>query len=79
LDNIEDESGPSMRDHVLAILRKVMNWHASNSDGFNSPIRPGMAVLKPAERARERVLSDDELRVCLEGRWQLSRSLWGER
>jgi len=43
-----------------------MNWHASRSDGFNSPIRPGMAVLKPAERARERMLSDNELRVVWE-------------
>ena len=28
LDRIEDERGPVMADRTLAIIRKVMNWHA---------------------------------------------------
>lgn len=70
LDQIEDKSGPSMADHVLAVLRRLMSWHASRSDEFRSPITRGMARTKPKERARERVLSDDELRAvwrALEG------------
>jgi integrase len=52
-----------MADQTLAIIRKVMNWHASRSDDFRSPIVRGMARTKPKERARERTLTDDELRL----------------
>jgi hypothetical protein len=62
LDRIEDENGPVMADMVLAMVRRVMNWHASRSDEFRSPIVRGMARTKPHERARKRILSDDELR-----------------
>jgi integrase len=63
LDKVEDERGPAMADHLLAYLRRVMNWHASRSDDFRSPIVRGMARTKAKERARGRVLSDDELRA----------------
>ena len=63
LDGIEDGSGPVMADRTLAAIRKIMNWHASRSDDFRSPIVRGMARTKPKERARERILSDDELRA----------------
>jgi integrase len=62
LDTIEDERGGPMAEQTLAIIRRVMNWHASRSDDFRSPIVRGMARTKPKERARERVLTDDELR-----------------
>ena len=63
LDRIEDESGPVMADHVLAILRKVLNWHAARSDEFRSPLVKGMTRAAPAkERARTRILGDAELR-----------------
>jgi integrase len=52
-----------MADMTLAYVRKVMNWHASRSDDFRSPIVRGMARTKPKERARKRILSDDELRT----------------
>ena len=51
-----------MADATLAVVRRVMNWHAARSDDFRSPIVRGMARTKPHERARERVLTDDELR-----------------
>jgi len=61
LDKIEDESGPVMSDRTLAYLRKVFNWHAARTE-FRSPIVKGMALTKPKERARDRILTDDELR-----------------
>ena len=63
LDRIEDESGAVMADRTLAYLRKVMNWHASRSDDFNSPIVRGMARTKPEELARSRTLNDQEIRA----------------
>jgi integrase len=63
LDRIEDERGPVAADRALAVIRRVFNWYASRSDDFRSPIVRGMARTKPGERARSRVLTDDELRV----------------
>jgi integrase len=65
LDQVEENNGPSMADDVLAFVRKIMNWHATRSDDFRSPVVRGMARSKPKERARIRILSDDELRRVL--------------
>jgi hypothetical protein len=62
-DRIEDNSGPVMADRTLALVRKIMNWHASRSDEFRSPIVMGMARTRPKERERDRVLSDEEIRA----------------
>jgi integrase len=64
LDCVADENGAPMADHTLAYLRRVMNWHASRSDDFRSPIVRGMARTRPSQRRRQRVLSDDELRAA---------------
>jgi integrase len=69
LDKIEDNSGPVMADRTLAYLRKIMNWHATRSDRFRSPIVRGMARTKPAERTRDRILTDDEIRRL----WQATK------
>jgi len=63
LDKIDEHNGPVMADRTLAIIRKITNWHASRSDDFRSPIVRGMARVKPQERARERTLTNDELRA----------------
>src|SRR5262249_3722394 len=63
LDRIEDENGPVQADRTLGMIRKIMNWHASRSDEFPPPVVRGMARTNPKERARERVLSDDEIRA----------------
>jgi integrase len=63
LDKIEDQNGPVQADRTLATIRKIMNWYASRSDDFRSPIVRGMARTKASERARERTLSDEELRA----------------
>ncbi len=62
LDDVEDKAGPVMADRVLAHVRKAFNWQAARDDEFSSPIVRGMARTKPKERARKRVLADDEIR-----------------
>jgi integrase len=61
LDRIEDERGPVMASRTLGIINRVMNFHASRSDDFRSPIVKGMG--RGTEQARSRVLTDDELRA----------------
>jgi integrase len=61
LDRIEDERGPAMATSVLSILSRVMNFHASRTDEFRSPIVRGMG--RGASQARSRILNDDELRA----------------
>jgi integrase len=62
LNKVADEAGPVMADRVLAHLRKALNWQSISDDDFSSPIVRGMARTKPKERARDRVLADDEIR-----------------
>ena len=63
LDKIDDNARPSAADHTLAVIRRVMSWHSSRSDDFRSPIVRGMSRTKPRERARQRILTDDEIRA----------------
>src|SRR5262249_48249832 len=62
LDEIADENGPVMADRTLAYLRKAFNWRAARDDDFVPPIAKGMARTKPKERARDRILTDEEIR-----------------
>jgi integrase len=65
LDKVEDEAGPVQADRVRAYLRKALSWYAERDDEFNlnaAFVRVG-ARANPKERARTRVLSDDELRI----------------
>jgi integrase len=62
LDDIADNSGPVMADRVLAYIRKAFNWRAARDGEFNSPIVKGMGRTKPKDRARERILTDAEIR-----------------
>jgi integrase len=63
LDEIEDANGPVAADRTLAYVRKAFNWYATRDDQFNVPVVRGMARIKPKERARTRMLSDDEIRA----------------
>jgi integrase len=63
LDQIEANRGPVMADRTLAVIRKVLNWHAIRDEDYRSPIVRGMARTKPKERARSRTLTDHELRA----------------
>jgi len=73
LDRIEEGSGATMATQTLAIIRKVMNWHATRSDDFLSPVVRGMARTHRSEQARERTLTDDELRKI----WAANYGIFG--
>lgn len=65
LNTIVDENGARQADYVLAIVRKIMNWYASQGidDEYVSPVVRGMRRTAPEGRARDRMLSDDEIRL----------------
>jgi integrase len=62
LDKIEDENGTRSADVVLAIIRRVMNWHAVRDETFRSPVVRGMQRQRVKDTARTRILNDNELR-----------------
>jgi integrase len=61
VDRVADEHGQRQAEVVFARVRKLMGWHAARSDDYNSPIVAGMRPHQ--QRARSRVLSDDEIRA----------------
>jgi integrase len=63
LDKIQDSSGPVAADKVLAHISSLCNWYAARNDKYSSPIVRGMSRSNARGRARERILSDDELRA----------------
>jgi integrase len=60
------EGGEIAADRCLALVRRILNWHAARSDDFHPPLLKGLARTKTSERARERILSDVELRIVWE-------------
>jgi integrase len=65
LDWIEDQAGPVMADRTRAYLRKALSWYAERDDQFNLTaafvrVEPRA---NPKDRARTRVLSDEEIRM----------------
>ena len=63
LDTVQDAKTARQADPVLAIVRGLMNWHASRSDDYTSPIARGMRRTDPRTRQRVRILDDDEIRL----------------
>jgi integrase len=65
LDKVEDQAGPVQADRVRAYLRKALSWYAERDDEFNLNAAFARAGLRanPRERARARVLSDEEIRI----------------
>jgi integrase len=63
MDKIADGSGPVMADRTLAYLRAAFHWQQSRDDNFVSPIIRGMTITKTKERARDRILTDNEVRA----------------
>jgi integrase len=77
LDEVEDKSGRAMADGVLAILRRVSNWHAARDDDYASPFVRGMSRRHADERERSRILNDDEIRAL----WRTTETFpspWGQ-
>jgi integrase len=71
LDRVVDGGAPIAANRVLAAVRKFLNWCVARDILATSPC----AGVKPpsAERARDRVLSDDELRLV----WAAAEKLGG--
>jgi integrase len=63
LDHAEDNAGPVAADKALSIVSRITTWHATRNDAYASPIVRGMRRTSVKDRARTRILSDDELRV----------------
>lgn len=71
LDKIEDGKageagdmgGPVMADRTLAALSKLFNWYQARDDEYVSPVVRGMRRTNAKARARDRTLSDDEIRA----------------
>jgi integrase len=58
------KGGAVQADAVLAQLRKAFNWHQARNESFVSPVVRGMSRAAPArDRARDRILADDEIRL----------------
>jgi integrase len=62
------EGGKVSADRCLALVRRILNWHAlrSNEDDYRPPLLKGLKWSK--NNSRSRVLNDDELRVI----WKVS-------
>jgi integrase len=62
LDFIADERGPVRADRVLSAAKSLLNWHAGRGDYVPVLVRGGKRT-STTERARDWVLTDDELRA----------------
>jgi integrase len=71
LDAIEDRGAPIAANRTLALVRKVYNWAIANGRLPERHINPAAKMqMRGSEEARERTLSDGELRelwVALDG------------
>jgi integrase len=54
-------AGPVAADEVLSVMRGLCNWYAMDNDDYSSPIIKGMRLTSTKERARDRVLTDEEI------------------
>jgi integrase len=60
LDAIAEANGAGMAKLTLAIVRRVMSWHATRDSRFVSPIVAGMGPRKATGASGSRVLTDDD-------------------
>ena len=63
MDHVEDKAGPVAADRMLTMLGSIFNWYATRHDDYASPIVRGMKRTTTKERARTRILSDDEIKT----------------
>src|SRR5918993_4947270 len=62
LDAVEEKRTAALADHVLAVIRKMFNWHAARDERFLSPLVKGMARTSVTARGRKPVVPDQENR-----------------
>jgi integrase len=63
MDTIEDKAGPVAADRALGWCSNIFTWYAARNDNYSSPIIRGMKRTSQKDRARDRILSDDEIRM----------------
>jgi integrase len=63
LDSIEDNKGSVAADKALAVIGGISSWYNARHEDYVNPIVRGMRRSNPKERARDRILSDDELKA----------------
>jgi integrase len=63
LDAVEDKAGPVAADNVLKRVSAICTWYQSRHDDYVSPVVKGMRRSNTKERARTRILTDDEIRA----------------
>jgi integrase len=73
MDAVQDTAGPAAADEVLSIIRSICSWYATRNDDYTSPIIKGMRRTSSKERARDRVLTDDEIRAV----WNAASGTFG--
>ena len=66
MDHVEDNHGARQADAALDVIRSCMYWHAARVDDFSSPLTRNMQRQSQRQRARSRILDDDEIRLI----WQ---------
>ena len=75
LDGIQEKHGARQADVVLAIVRKMMNWHATRVDDYRSPVVQGMNRSNGDDRKRKRFLDDNEIKAfCVHFRHAQARA-----
>ena len=62
LDNISETRGPVRADRVLMAFKRLLSWYSGRRSNYVSVLSHVERRTKIKERARTRVLSDDELR-----------------
>jgi integrase len=65
LRRVEEKHGAPQADAVLKVVRGIMNWYATQDGNYVSQIVRGMHRDKrdASERARDRILDDNEIRA----------------
>jgi integrase len=63
LDSIEDNRGSVAADKALAVIGGISSWYSARHEDYVNPIVRGMRRSNPKDRARDRILTDDELRA----------------
>ena len=61
IDDVAEQNGEVMADHVWMVLRRLFGWHALRDEDFRTPLVRGMRGRHAAKR--DRTLSDDEIRT----------------
>jgi integrase len=74
IDRVSDTAGPVAADHVLTTISSVCNWYAARHDTYMSPVVRGMTRTSKKERARTRILDDNEIRLV----WNACEGTFGD-